>query len=49
MASMDVINNNRYDFELRGGYNQNDIRIGKSGLKFDTIDIAKNIRSKFKD
>ena len=49
MASMDVINNNRYDFELRGGYNQNDIRIGKSGLKFDTIDKAKNILSKFKD
>ena len=49
MASMDVINNNRYDFELRGGYQQNDIRIGKSGLKFDTIDGAKNIPSKFKD
>ena len=49
MASMDVINNNRYDFELRGGYNQNDVRIGKSGLKFDTIDRAKNILSKFKD
>ena len=49
MASMDVINNNRYDFELRGGYQQNDIRIGKSGLKFDTIDRAKNILSKFKD
>ena len=49
MASMDVINNNRYDFELRGGYNQNDVRIGKSGLKFDTIDKAKNILSKFKD
>ena len=49
MASMDVINNNRYDFELRGGYNQNDIRIGKSGLKFDTIDRAKSIFSKFKD
>ena len=49
MASMNVINNNRYDFELRGGYNQNDIRIGKSGLKFDTIDRAKSILSKFKD
>ena len=49
MASMDVINNNRYDFELRGGYNQNDVRIGKSGLKFDTIDRAKSILSKFKD
>ena len=49
MASMDAINNNRYDFELRGGYNQNDIRIGKSGLKFDTIDRAKSILSKFKD
>ena len=49
MASMDVINNNRYDFELRGGYNQNDVRIGKSGLKFDTIDKAKSILSKFKD
>lgn len=49
MASMDVINNNRYDFELRGGYNQNDIRIGKSGFKFDNIDRAKNILSKFKD
>ena len=49
MASMDVINNNRYDFELRGGYNQNDIRIGKSGFKFDTIDRAKSILSKFKD
>ena len=49
MASMDVINNNRYDFELRGGYQQNDIRIGKSGLKFDTIDRAKSILSKFKD
>ena len=49
MASMDVINNNRYDFELRGGYNQNDVRIGKSGLKFDTIDKAKSIFSKFKD
>ena len=49
MASMDVINNNRYDFELRGGYQQNNVRIGKSGLKFDTIDRAKNILSKFKD
>ena len=49
MASMDVINNNRYDFELRGGYNQNDIRIGKSGFKFDNIDRAKSILSKFKD
>lgn len=49
MASMDVINNNRYDFELRGGYNQNDIRIGKSGLKFDNIDRAKSILNKFKD
>lgn len=49
MASMDVINNNRYDFELRGGYNQNDVRIGKSGFKFDNIDRAKSILSKFKD
>ena len=49
MASMDVINNNRYDFELRGGYNQNDIRIGKSGFKFDNIDRAKSILNKFKD
>ena len=49
MASMDVINNNRYDFELRGGYQQNNVRIGKSGLKFDTIDRAKSILSKFKD
>lgn len=49
MASMDVINNNRYDFELRGGYQQNNVRIGKSGLKFDTIDRAKSIPSKFKD
>lgn len=49
MASMDVINNNRYDFELRGGYQQNDVRIGKSGFKFDTIDRAKSILSKFKD
>ena len=49
MTSMDVINNNRYDFELRGGYQQNDVRIGKSGFKFDTIDRAKSILSKFKD
>ena len=46
---MDVINNNRYDFELRGGYQQDNVRIGKSGLKFDTIDKAKSILSKFKD
>lgn len=47
--SMASINGNRTAFNMQGGYNQQSIRIGKSGLKIDTINKAKSILNKYKE
>lgn len=47
--SMAAINGNQYTFNLQGGYDQASIRVGKSGLKIDTIERAKSILSKYKE
>ena len=46
--SMAAINNNRYALDLQGGYDQSAVRIGKSGLKVDSIKRAKTIMSKYR-
>ena len=46
--SMSAINGNRRAFAMQGGYDQASIRVGKSGLKINTIERAKNILSKYK-
>lgn len=46
--SMTAINNNRYALDLQGGYDQSAVRIGKSGLKVDSINRAKAIMSKYR-
>lgn len=47
--SMASINGNRTAFNMQGGYNQQSIRMGKSGLKIDTINKAKSILNKYKE
>ena len=46
--SMSAINGNRRALAMQGGYDQASIRVGKSGLKINTIERAKNILSKYK-
>lgn len=41
--SMSAINGNRRSYYLRGGYNQADVRVGKSGMSIELINKAKNI------
>lgn len=47
--SMSAINGNRRALTMQGGYDQASIRIGKSGLKINTIERAKSILSKYKE
>ena len=47
--SMSAINGNRRAFTMQGGYDQASIRVGKSGLKINTIERAKSILSKYKE
>lgn len=47
--SMSAINGNRRALTMQGGYNQASIRVGKSGLKINTIERAKSILSKYKE
>lgn len=47
--SMSAINGNRRALAMQGGYDQASIRVGKSGLKIDTIERAKSILSKYKE
>lgn len=47
--SMSAINGNRRALTMQGGYDQASIRVGKSGLKIDTIERAKSILSKYKE
>lgn len=46
--SMSSINSNAYALQLQGGYNQSSVRVGRSGLSFETILAAKKIASKHK-
>lgn len=46
--SMSAINGNRRALTMQGGYDQASIRVGKSGLKINTIERAKSILSKYK-
>ena len=45
--SMAAINENRRAFNMQGGYDQQAVRIGRSGLKIDSIEKAKNILNKY--
>lgn len=47
--SMSAINGNRRALTMQGGYDQASIRVGKSGLKINTIERAKSILSKYKE
>lgn len=47
--SMSAINGNRRALAMQGGYDQASIRVGKSGLKINTIERAKSILSKYKE
>ena len=47
--SMSAINGNRRALTMQGGYDQASIRVGKSGLKINTIEKAKSILSKYKE
>lgn len=41
--SMAAINGNRRKYYLQGGYNQTDVRVGKSGMSLDLIAKAKKV------
>ena len=45
--SMAAINENRRAFNMQGGYDQQAVSIGRSGLKIDSIEKAKNILNKY--
>ena len=45
--SMAAINENRRAFNMQGGYDQQAVIIGRSGLKIDSIEKAKNILNKY--
>lgn len=47
-SSMGVATNRR-NMSLRGGYDQASVRVGKKGLKIDSISKAKNILKKYKE
>lgn len=46
--SMSAINSNRRAFNMKGGYNQRSVRIGRNGFSTETILKAKQITSAFK-
>lgn len=46
---MAAINGNRRAFNMQGGYDQTSVRVGKLGLKIDTIDRARSILNKYKE
>lgn len=46
--SMAAINGNNYAFQLQGGYDQSAVRVGKRGLKVESVAKAKEILSKYK-
>ena len=47
--SMSAINGNRRALTMQRGYDQASVRVGKSGLKINTIERAKSILSKYKE
>lgn len=47
-SSMGVATNRR-NMSLQGGYDQASVRVGKKGLKLNSIDRAKNILKKYKE
>lgn len=46
--SMAAINGNNYAFQLQGGYDQSAVRVGRRGLKIESVAKAKEILSKYK-
>lgn len=46
--SMAAINGNNYAFQLQGGYDQGAVRVGRRGLKVESITKAREILSKYK-
>lgn len=46
--SMAAINGNNYALQLQGGYDQRAVRIGRRGLKVESVAKAKEILSKYK-
>ena len=46
--SMAAINGNNYAFQLQGGYDQSAVRVGRRGLKVESITKAREILSKYK-
>lgn len=46
--SMAAINGNNYALQLQGGYDQRAIRVGRRGLKVESITKAREILSKYK-
>lgn len=46
--SMAAINGNNYALQLQGGYDQRAVRVGRRGLKVESITKAKEILSKYK-
>ena len=46
--SMAAINGNNYALQLQGGYNQKAVRVGRRGLKVESVAKAKEILSKYK-
>ena len=46
--SMAAINGNNYAFQLQGGYDQSAVRVGRRGLKVESVAKAKEILSKYK-
>lgn len=43
VGSMSAINGNRRQFYLQGGYNQADVRVGRSGMSLELINKAKDL------
>lgn len=46
--SMAAINGNNYALQLQGGYDQKAVRVGRRGLKVESVAKAKEILSKYK-
>lgn len=46
--SMAAINGNNYALQLQGGYDQKAVRVGRKGLKVESITKAREILSKYK-
>lgn len=46
--SMAAINGNNYALQLQGGYDQRAVRVGRKGLKVESITKARKILSKYK-